>query len=135
MSRDGYCQMIKKIFTFFLFSVAMMQTASAQDVVVPAGAEQPSASSEDAQKFLALTEEMIAVVRANEGNCEEMAVALRNLMSRNQEFLRSLDYTTQQADDNVIQQAHNNAEILGKLLGACYDNENIERLVSGWTSL
>ena len=112
-----------------------MQTSFAQDVVVPAETEVPAVSSEDAQKFLALTEEMIAIVRANEGNCEEMAVALRNFISKNQAFLRSLDYTTQQADDTTIQQTHDNAETLGKLLGACYDNENIERLVAGWTTL
>ena len=127
--------MIKKILAICLFLGAMMQTSFAQDVVVPAETEVPAASSEDAQKFLALTEEMIAIVRANEGNCEEMAVALRNFISKNQAFLRSLDYTTQQADDTIIQQTHDNAETLGKLLGACYDNENIERLVAGWTTL
>ena len=39
-----------------------MQTSFAQDVVVPAETEAPAVSSEDAQKFLALTEEMIAIV-------------------------------------------------------------------------
>ena len=106
---------------------ALLSPCFAQDVVTPA--EVASDASEIAQKWLALTEEMIAVAKAN------MAIALRNLISKNQDFLRSLDYTTQQADETIIQRTHENAEALGKILATCYDDENIARMVSGWTSM
>lgn len=125
--------MIKKLLLAGAAFFVLLSPCFAQDVVVPA--ESASQASGAAQKWLALTEEMITVAKANEGDCQNMAIALRNLMSKNQDFLRSLDYTTQQADETIIQRTHENAEALGKILATCYDDENIERMVSGWTSM
>lgn len=125
--------MIKRIMLASAAFFALLSPCFAQDVVTPA--EAASDASEIAQKWLALTEEMIAVAKANEGDCQNMAIALRNLISKNQDFLRALDYTTQQADETIIQRTHENAEALGKILATCYDDENIARMVSGWTSM
>ena len=126
--------MIKKI-CFFLILFGMMSPCFAQDVDVPSQEGASVQMPDAAQTFIELTEAMLGVARAHEGNCPEMAAALQSLIQQNGEFLRSLDYATQQADEKIIRQAHENAQTLGTLLGACHDDKNIEKLLSAWLAL
>lgn len=98
-------------------------TESAESVAEPVP-DTPAASL--SQKLIRMTDQFVAEVAAKEGDCDAMRDAFVAALNQHREFMASLDYATEQADESVVNHIHENAIKLGTLLGACYNDDSIE---------
>ena len=69
-------------------------------------------------------DELIATVRAQEGNCEPMTDALRDYCQAHRDWIHSLDYVTENASEQTVAAIREKAVELGKLLSSCYDGRS-----------
>ncbi len=133
--------MIKRI-GISLLSVFLMSTACfAQDELTPAS-DSPQGEAEAESKnevgaevsaawqLVSMTESLVIEVQGHAGDCEAMKGALIEALKRNEAFMKSLDYATEQADEAAINRIHESAVKLGTLLGACYDDQELQSILS-----
>jgi len=123
--------MVRKLGLGLLSVILLSVPCYAQDELTPATTEaQPGAEVGMAWKLVSMTESLVIEVQSHEGDCEAMKEALQNSLKQNEAFMKSLDYATEQADEAAINRIHDSAVKLGTLLGACYDDQELQSLLS-----
>lgn len=122
--------------TFLGLNALVLSTPSfAQDALEPA-TDAPlttqttsDAQNNDAWKLVSMTESLVIEVASHEGDCDAMKQTLRTELQKHDEFIKSLDYATDQADQAAINRIHDSAVKLGTLLGTCYDDDELRNLL------
>ncbi len=103
---------------------AVLSTDAGAPVADVTDAAEPQVRLSD--KLIQMTDALVLAVAAKEGDCAAMRDAFVAQLNEQREFMASLDYATEQADDAVIAHVHDNAVKLGTLLSQCYDDKSIE---------